>query len=273
MLAHPVLAAAFVGSITSMVGIEAAVRRHRGRRFDLRDEANSAAIGVGYLALKLVGVKALTLPAYLWVWSRWRLVSVDAHNPLWWLAAWIGADFVAYWVHRAEHRVAALWASHLVHHSSKDLTFTTAVRMPWTDVFYKPLIMFWAPLFGFHPAMMAVIGMGILATGQLQHTELIGRLGVFDRFLNTPSNHRVHHASNAVYLDRNFGATTVVWDRLFRTYQPELATERPVYGITHTIDARTPLAISLSGVRSLAARVRPAVGLWAKVAVLVGRPA
>jgi alkylglycerol monooxygenase len=83
------------------------------------------------------------------------------------------------------------------------------------------------------------------------------------------ASHLVHHSSK----DLTFGATTVIWDRLFGTYQPELASERPVYGITHAIEARTPLAISLSCVRSLAARVRPVVGVRAKVAVLVGRPA
>jgi sterol desaturase/sphingolipid hydroxylase (fatty acid hydroxylase superfamily) len=255
-----------------MMIVEAMVRSRRGEDLDAKDAGNSITIALGYLFSKLVAAKMLLLPAYLWVWSHWALFDVDAKNPLWWLAAYVMADFMAYWTHRAEHRVAVLWANHLVHHSSKEFTFTTAIRMPWGDALYKPIILFWVPLIGIHPAMFAVIGAIILASGQLQHTTLVGKLGVFDSFLNTPSNHRVHHASNGIYLDKNFGATTVVWDRLFGTYQAELDDVEVIYGITHEIEHQTPLGITTSGPKALLAAMKARQGFRNRFAVLVGSP-
>jgi sterol desaturase/sphingolipid hydroxylase (fatty acid hydroxylase superfamily) len=95
-------------------------------------------------------------------------------------------DFIYYWIHRAEHRVRVLWCTHLVHHSSQEFSFTTAVRMPWTEVLYKPLTGLWAPLLGVHPAMGEVMGAIALMIGQLQHTKLIGKLGPLDKILTTP---------------------------------------------------------------------------------------
>jgi alkylglycerol monooxygenase len=261
----------FVGVIATMMIVESIVRECRGRSVDSRDAGNSIALALGYLVTKLIAAKVLLLPAYLWVYDHWAIFNVDAKNPLWWIAAYLMADFMAYWVHRAEHQVAVLWANHLVHHSSKEFTFTTAIRMPLGDALYKPLVLFWVPIVGIHPAMFAVIGGIILALGQLQHTELIGRLGVFDKFMNTPSNHRVHHASNSVYLDKNFGATTVIWDRLFGTYQPELTDVAPVYGITHDIEHQTPLGITLSGPQHLFRAMKAHEGMD-RVRVLVGAP-
>jgi alkylglycerol monooxygenase len=261
----------FVGSIATMMIAEAIVRERRGRSVDTRDAGNSIALALGYLVTKLIAAKVLLLPAYLWVHEHWAIFEVDPKNPLWWIAAYLMADFMAYWVHRAEHRVAVLWANHMVHHSSEEFTFTTAIRMPVGDALYKPLVLFWVPLIGIHPAMFAVIGALILALGQLQHTELIGRLGVLDKFMNTPSNHRVHHASNGVYLDKNFGATTVIWDRLFGTYQPELDDIPVVYGITHAIETQTPFGITMSGPRHLFRDIKRQQGI-ARLRVLVGSP-
>jgi alkylglycerol monooxygenase len=261
----------FVGSIATMMIAEAIVRERRGRSVDTRDAGNSIALALGYLVTKLIAAKVLLLPAYLWVHEHWAIFEVDPKNPLWWIAAYLMADFMAYWVHRAEHRVAVLWANHMVHHSSEEFTFTTAIRMPVGDALYKPLVLFWVPLIGIHPAMFAVIGALILALGQLQHTELIGRLGVLDKFMNTPSNHRVHHASNGVYLDKNFGATTVIWDRLFGTYQPELDDIPVVYGITHAIETQTPLGITMSGPRRLFRDMQRQRGID-RLRVLVGSP-
>jgi alkylglycerol monooxygenase len=261
----------FVGSIATMMIVEAIIRERRGRSVDARDAGNSIALALGYLVTKLIAAKVLLLPAYLWVHEHWAIFEVDPKNPLWWIAVYLMADFMAYWVHRAEHRVAVLWANHMVHHSSEEFTFTTAIRMPVGDALYKPLVLFWVPLIGIHPAMFAVIGALILALGQLQHTELVGRLGVLDKFMNTPSNHRVHHGSNGVYLDKNFGATTVIWDRLFGTYQPELDDIPVVYGITHAIETQTPLGITMSGPRRLFRDMQRQRGID-RLRVLVGSP-
>ena len=108
--------------------------------------------------------------------------------------------------------------------------------------------------------------------GQLQHTDLIARLGPPDRWLMTPSNHRVHHASNGGYLDRNFGGHSVVWDRAFGTYQPELAEVSPTYGLTHPVEADTPLALVAGGFPDLAADLARADSLRSRLAICVGPP-
>jgi sterol desaturase/sphingolipid hydroxylase (fatty acid hydroxylase superfamily) len=264
--------AIFVGVIALAAAIEMAVLMHRRRRVDVRDSLNSIAVGVGFLGIKMIGAKMLLLPVYLWVYQNARIFDLSITNPLTWIACWVVADFVAYWTHRGEHRSRGLWASHSVHHSSEQFTMTTAVRMPWTEVFYKPIIAFWAPLLGFHPAVHAIIGGLILAVGQLQHTEAIGRMGIFDRFLMTPSNHRVHHASNKVYLDKNFGATSVIWDKTFGTYQAELDTVKPVYGLTHATSATTPLGVATEGVRNLITDLKHIPSARGRFQLFFGRP-
>lgn len=142
--------------------------------------------------------------------------------------------------------------------------------MPWTEVLYKPLTGLWAPLLGVHPVMGAVMGAIALMIGQLQHTELIGKLGPLDRILTTPSNHRVHHGSNPEYVDRNFGGSTMIWDHLFGTYTPE--TVAPVYGLTKEFPARNPLTIVAGGYPELVRDIRGADCAGQRVAMCLGRP-
>ncbi len=263
--------AALFTSVVVMIGVELAIDRHRRRRIDVRDSANSMAIGLGYLGVKVIAGKALGFALYLYLFDHFRLFTLDIRNPLHWIGAWMVGDFIYYWIHRAEHRVRVLWCTHLVHHSSQEFSFTTAVRMPWTEVLYKPLTGLWAPLLGVHPAMGAMMGAVALMIGQLQHTKLIGKLGPLDKILTTPSNHRVHHASNRQYLDRNFGGSTMVWDRLFGTYAPEV--EVPVYGLTHELTATTPLGIVAGGYPELLRDLRATPRTRERLLVCAGRPA
>jgi alkylglycerol monooxygenase len=121
-----------------------------------------------------------------------------------------------------------------------------------------------------HPVMGAVMGAVALMIGQLQHTELIGKLGPLDRILTTPSNHRVHHGSNPEYVDRNFGGSTMIWDHLFGTYIAETTT--PVYGLTKPFTAQNPLTIVAGGYPELVRDMRATDGARARIAMCVGRP-
>src|SRR4051812_316021 len=96
--------------------------------------ANSMAIGLGYLGVKVIARKALGFALYLYLFDHFRVFTLDIRNPLHWIGAWMVGDFIYYWIHRAEHRVRVVWCTHLVHHSSQEFSFTTAVRMPWTEV-------------------------------------------------------------------------------------------------------------------------------------------
>jgi sterol desaturase/sphingolipid hydroxylase (fatty acid hydroxylase superfamily) len=259
--------------VTVMIVLEVALRRRRRQRLDLADSGSSIAIGLGYLTIGLVGSRLAVFGAYLWVYDHLRIATWSWRDPRTWVAYWIVGEFCIYWIHRAEHRRRVLWASHQVHHSSKDYSFTTAVRMPWTEMLYKPFTGLWAPLLGFPPVMYPVMGALTLVIGQLQHTQLVGSLGPLDRVLMTPSNHRVHHASNRCYLDRNFGGHTVVFDRLFGTFTPESADEPPVYGLTHDVTARGPLGLAAGGFPRLWRDLRDTRGMQPRLALCLGAPA
>jgi sterol desaturase/sphingolipid hydroxylase (fatty acid hydroxylase superfamily) len=148
-------------------------------------------------------------------------------------------DFLYYWDHRAAHRVRAYWAiAHSVHHSSWQYDQTTAFRISFVDGFISPWFYVPAVLLGFHPMLVAACLGLILAYQQWLHTETVGRLGWLDAVFNTPSNHRAHHAVQPQYIDRNYGAVLMVWDRLFGTYVRE--NDTPVYGLTEQIGSAHP---------------------------------
>lgn len=158
------------------------------------------------------------------------------------LATFVVADFAYYWYHRLSHEVPVLWTMHHTHHSSPWMNFTTAARLNWIAKFVSPL--FYAPLIllGFNPTFLAAaITLGLLYQFFL-HTEAVGKLGWFEgKFLNTPSAHRVHHGSNAQYIDKNYAGVFVIWDRLFGSYEPEC--EKVHYGVTSGFISHNPLVV------------------------------
>jgi sterol desaturase/sphingolipid hydroxylase (fatty acid hydroxylase superfamily) len=159
-----------------------------------------------------------------------------------WAAALGGWDFIYYWNHRFMHEVRALWAIHVVHHSSERYNLSTALRQPVADVFgvYVPYgFLAWL---GVRPRLIAhARGVNLLYQYWI-HTETVRRMGAAEELLNTPSHHRVHHGSQTKYIDRNHGSILIVWDRLFGTFQRE---EEPVvYGLTKNINTYSPARIA-----------------------------
>ncbi|MDW3649514.1 MAG: sterol desaturase family protein [Bacteroidia bacterium] len=150
-------------------------------------------------------------------------------------------DFLYYWEHRIEHRVRALWTYHSIHHSSPIYNYTTALRVSFIDsfvtwVFYLPAI-----LIGFHPYVVLLAILFMLTYQFWLHTEIIGKLGWYEKIFMTPSQHRVHHGSDDIYLDKNYGAILSIWDRMFGTFQEELHT--PTYGLTRPINTINPVKV------------------------------
>ena len=198
--------------------------------YEPKDTLVSLAFGLGStVAGLLLGGFALAvfLAAYEvrfftigWAWWAWPVCFVLD-------------DLKYYWVHRFGHRVRWFWASHVNHHSSQHYNLSTALRQSWTGfltlgfVFALPLV-----LLGFHPAMIAICAGFNLVYQFWIHTEAIDRMPRwFEAVMNTPSHHRVHHAVNPLYLDRNFAGVFIVWNKLFGTYEPEVDEHRPRYGI------------------------------------------
>ena len=155
-----------------------------------------------------------------------------------WIAGFLGCEFSFYLSHWLGHKTRIFWAAHVTHHSSQYLNLSVGARVNFIFLFYR--FLFWAPLclVGISPEMILLIESITAIPTFLIHTEKVGKLGVLDWIFNTPSNHRVHHASNPEYIDKNFGGVLMIYDHLFGTYAKETAA--PVYGLTHNIDTYNP---------------------------------
>ncbi|MEM7356306.1 MAG: sterol desaturase family protein [Acidobacteriota bacterium] len=209
--------------------------------FDLRESLANLAIMLGNNLLKPVSLGWKYLVFHLL--EPHQLIDLPA-TPLVFLATFLAADFAYYWFHRLSHEIPLLWTIHHTHHSSQAMNLTTAVRLNWLGNFISPLFFVPFVLLGFSPEwLVASLALGLFYQFFL-HTEAIGRLGWIEgKLFNTPSAHRVHHGSNERYVDKNYGAVLVIWDRLFGTYEPE--TEPVVYGVTTGAVGYNPIKIVL----------------------------
>ena len=218
-------------------------RLRGGVRYEMRDTATSLLMGFG-------SVFASALWAFVFVAFAATIRPYDLADIGWsWTAiaaCFVLDDFVYYWWHRASHRIRWLWASHVGHHSSQHYNLSTALRQPWTAVI-TPSLLFKVPLIllGFPLGMTAFVGGVNLVYQFWIHTEAIGKLPrTFETVMNTPSHHRVHHATNARYLDSNYAGVFIIWDRLFGTFVAEDAADMPRYGIVKNLMTFNPLKVA-----------------------------
>ncbi len=187
------------------------------------------------------------------------------------LACLVLVDFCYYVEHRLAHRVNLLWSLyHSVHHSADHFDQTVALRVSFMDFFFSPLIYLPLVAVGFDPILVLVCLGLVLAWQQWLHTELVGRLPLLDPWLNTPSNHRVHHGRNPEYVDTNYGGILMIWDRIFSSYAAERA---PVdYGLVAPLTSRHPLAVHFHVFVKLFRRLRAAPSLRRRLRLLLGPP-
>jgi sterol desaturase/sphingolipid hydroxylase (fatty acid hydroxylase superfamily) len=203
---------------------------------------------LGDMALR-VAVRLMPVGAagavFDWLWAR-RLYTMPLESVWVWLTLFVGLEFLYYWMHRADHRVRWLWASHAVHHSPNELNLSAAYRLGFTGrLSFAPLFLAPLVLAGFPPL---VVG-GALALNLLYqfwlHASWMPRLGPLEWIFNTPAHHRVHHASNPEYLDANFGGVLIVFDRLFGTLRVERADVSIRYGLAEPMKSYNPFVIGL----------------------------
>jgi alkylglycerol monooxygenase len=253
-----------------LITVELGVARARGRRvYRFADAIADLGCGVTQRIL-LLFFEGLLVAAYVALYDHARLVDLRAHPVAAWLFAFIAVDFTYYWWHRASHRVNVLWAAHVVHHQSEDYNLAVALRQavltPVTALpFSLPLAVLGVPplIFLTAEALSTLYQFWI-------HTELVGRLGFVEGVLNTPSHHRVHHGRNAEYLDKNYGAVLIIWDRLFGTYAPER--EPPRYGITRPLRSFNALLAQVRPWMELSALARGAPTWRARLGVWLAPP-
>lgn len=230
-----------IPAFVALILLEMWLTKRRGvGRYDWRDAGTSLSLGLGStIAGILTGGAVLALS--LWVYG-FRMLDVPW---TWWAFAlcFVLDDLAYYAFHRSAHRVRWFWASHVIHHSSQHYNLTTALRQTWTGFFSLGFI-FRLPLFliGFPPAMVFFCAGLNLVYQFWIHTEQVGRMPRwFEAVMNTPSHHRVHHAVNPRYLDRNYAGVFIVWDRLLGTFEPERDDDRPLYGIVKALPSFNPL--------------------------------
>ncbi|MEL7446396.1 MAG: sterol desaturase family protein [Pseudomonadota bacterium] len=200
------------------------------RAYEPKDTLVSLSLGLGST---VSGILFGGFAVYVF-FAAYEYRFFDIGSAWWaWALCFVLKDFKYYWVHRAGHRIRWMWAAHVNHHSSQHYNLSTALRQSWTSPFTFGLL-FALPLvlLGFHPAMIAICsGLNLIYQFWI-HTEAIDKMPKwFEAVMNTPSHHRVHHATNPRYLDRNYAGVFIIWDKMFGTFEPEHDEEKIRYGI------------------------------------------
>lgn len=254
-----------------LIGVELLWAKRRGVKvYRLTDAVTDLSCGISSQIVLLVWVTT-QLAIYSAVYGRFRVVTFE-HRWIPWVIAFFAVDFFYYWWHRLSHEVNFLWAAHVVHHQSEDYNLAVALRQAvltsWTALpFYLPLA-----ILGIPTHVYAIVHAFSTLYQFWIHTQLVGKVrGPLDWILNLPSHHRVHHAINPEYLDKNYGATLIIWDRIFGTYAEEEA--KPVYGITKPLGTFDPFWAQIHYWFEMAAMARAARRPFDKLRVVFASPA
>jgi len=217
-------------------------------------------------------VALLILMPFFYVLHHYRLWDIEL-NWMTVIGAFILQDFLYYWFHRASHNIHWMWAAHVAHHSSTEMNFSTAFRQ---SLMYPVagMWMFWTPmiLIGFDPKIVFGVVALNLAFQFFVHTKIVGKLGFIEKIFNTPSHHRVHHAINPQYIDRNFAGVLIIWDKLFNSYVEEDEHVPCRYGIIGQLNSNNPIKISFHQWVHLFKTTKRARGWRAKIKALFGYP-
>jgi alkylglycerol monooxygenase len=222
-----------------LIFIEILVEKIKGTNYyRINDSINSLTAGV---LSRVTGIVKQLFPLTVYVLVFEQLALFQITSSWWmWVTAFVLYDFCYYWKHRFGHEMNILWAAHVVHHSSEEYNLTTALRQSSSSffswIFYLPMA-----VLGFDPITLITVGSLNLIYQFWVHTRHIPKLGWYEWVFVTPSNHRVHHAQNQVYIDRNYGGVFILWDRIFGSFQEELETEKPIYGIRKALKSWNPL--------------------------------
>ena len=253
------------------IGVEILVARAQGRKvYRLQDALADLGCGIGQQVV-LVLVGAALLATYVAIYRHARLVTFRPGSFVPWIIAFVGVDLIYYIWHRLSHEVNFLWAAHVVHHQSEDYNLAVALRQSiltnfTTLPFHLPLAVLGVP-----PTVYVTMEALSTLYQFWIHTQLVGKLGFLERLLNTPSHHRVHHAVNPRYLDRNYGAIFIVWDRLFGTFAEER--EPPVFGTVKPFQSFNPGLAQVAAWVEMVAKARPLARWRDRLRVFIAPPA
>lgn len=257
-----------------IIGAEVLLSNYRHRKlYSWKDTLRNL-----YLMLLNSGIDLLFRGVYVVILGYFyehHLLSIT-NVAAYWIMLLLLEDFLYYWLHRFDHEIRLFWAVHVTHHSSEHMNFTVGFRSSVFQPLYRFIYFIPLALLGFKPVDIVFIYSATQIWGILVHTELIRKMGWLEYILVTPSHHRVHHASNPKYLDKNMGMFLIIWDKWFGTFQPELPEERYQslkYGLTKPLESDSPGNLVFHEWKSIAEDIsRKDIGWKEKMGYLFGPP-
>lgn len=252
------------------LGLEYAIARKRGKSklFTYENSIANISVGIAERLLNLL-ITGSFYGLFYYIYEHYALFIIPNRWPVW-IALLLATDFIWYWYHRLGHEINVMWGAHIVHHHSEEFNYTVSARITTLQAIIRNLFWCILPFLGFHPAMVIAILVVHGTYSFFTHTQLIGKLGWLEYILITPSHHRVHHASNEKYLNKNYGDIFIFWDKLFGTFQKE--EDEPVYGLTHPLKSHSFLWQHFHYYFELAEACRRSGSLLKSLKIIFGRP-
>ncbi|MCX2719278.1 sterol desaturase family protein [Lentiprolixibacter aurantiacus] len=236
------------------------------QKYTVMDTVSSLSSGLTNIIKDSLGL-GLILVSYPYLVEHFAVMQIEA-TWLVWFVAFIAMDFAGYWNHRLSHHINIFWNQHVIHHSSEEFNLACALRQSISNLIgYFPIMLLPAALLGVPPQVIAILA-PIHLFGQFwYHTQHIGKMGILEYVIVTPSQHRVHHAINPEYIDKNLGQILCVWDRMFGTFQKELDEVPPQYGVLKPARTWNPIIINFQHLWRLVQDAWRANNYWDKLRI------
>ncbi len=229
----------------ALIGLESLVAWKMGIKINRGpDMISSLTSGISNIVKDVLGL-SIAIVSYAWLVDHIAIFEIGTQ---WYVfvIAFIAKDFAGYWIHRMEHTINVFWNRHIIHHSSEEFNLSCALRQSISEVFsFVGIFLLPAAIIGVPVQVIAIIAPIQLFAQFWYHTRLIDKMGIMEYIIVTPSHHRVHHAINAEYIDKNYGQIFIIWDKNFGTFQPELKEVPPVYGVKRPVHTWNPLLIGI----------------------------
>ena len=250
-----------------LIGLESFIAYLRGMQVNHASDMISS-LSSGLTNATRDGIQfGVVIISYTWLVNHITIYKVENL----WLAvvvAFVVEDFAGYWIHRMSHRVNILWNRHVIHHSSEEYNLSCALRQSISDnIKFFSILLIPAAVMGIPPALFAIISPVHLFLQFWYHTRLIDKMGILENILVTPSHHRVHHAINPEYLDKNYSQIFIIWDKLFGTFQSENKSNPPVYGILRPAKTWNPVLINFKHLWQLTKDAYHTKSYWDKIRI------
>jgi len=226
----------------------------KSRYYRLNDTITNGTIALGNLGFSFVLITTVAA-LYNFVYNNFALVKFDQYSILIFVIAFILYDFCYYWNHRFHHNISLFWVDHIVHHSSENMNFGVTIRLSYFMELSMWISFIPMALAGVSLEIFLIMSYSQMAWGFIIHTQFIKNNKWLDSILNTPSLHRVHHAKNKIYIDKNYGGILIIWDRLFGTYQRELNDESPIFGVKESFRSFSPISLNLHYLKNIGNKI------------------